>query len=160
MPLVRIDIRKHPDPQFGRKIGADDLQAIMWFAEKREWRNRGWAQIEDLGDFRQYSYKMQPQNDGTFLLKDVVLNSTSIDFLKSLSGVQVEGAKLMSLDNKAAKKIGKLQEKLAEISENLAQIPEKERGKKWVKQYSDTAKKVLALNAGREKKYSTSDYRE
>jgi len=66
------------------KMSADDLQAVMWFAEKRNWAQRGWSRVEDFGDFRDYLYKMQQESDGSLKLKDAVLRSTSEDFYNSL----------------------------------------------------------------------------
>lgn len=80
----------------GRSIQPDDLQAIMWFAEKREWKSRGWAKFEDLGDFRQYTNKLTAQPDGTFTLRGVTLNSTSTDFLSTLAGVEIVGGTLQA----------------------------------------------------------------
>lgn len=66
------------------KMSADDLQAVMWFAEKRNWAQRGWSRVEDFGDFRDYLYKMQQESDGSLKLKEAVLRATSEDFYKSL----------------------------------------------------------------------------
>jgi len=66
------------------KMSPDDLQAVMWFAEKRNWAQKGWSRVEDFGDFRDYLYSMQQQGDGTLKLKDAVLGSTSEDFFNSL----------------------------------------------------------------------------
>jgi len=136
----------------GRTIGADDLQAIMWFAEKREWRRRGWANIEDLGDFRQYAYALKPQADGTFVLNGVTLNSTSINFLKTLSGVVVEGATLKSRDTAMLKQMREARD--AQISQAMKE-----------ENLSPTAmaaaeRKYLAAQAVRGQKVSTKDYRE
>ena len=71
---------------YGEKFNMtpDDLQAVMWFAEKRNWAQKGWSRVEDFGDFRDYLYKMQQESDGSLKLKDAVLRATSEDFYKSL----------------------------------------------------------------------------
>ena len=89
--------------QLGRPINPDDLQAIMWFAEKRLWKDKGWKQGEDLGDFRQYAHKLTPNPDGSFSLRNVTLNRSSPDFLGTLSHVGLENAVLMSERRSALK---------------------------------------------------------
>ena len=89
--------------QLGRPINPDDLQAIMWFAEKRLWKDKGWKQSEDLGDFRQYAHKLTPNPDGSFSLRNVTLNRSSPDFLGTLSHVGLENAVLMSERRSALK---------------------------------------------------------
>jgi hypothetical protein len=136
----------------GRTIGADDLQAIMWFAEKREWKNRGWSKSEDLGDFRQYAYKLQPKTDGTFSMNGVTLNSTSLDFLKTLSGVEIQDATLSSVQRKAS-------EKMREAVTSMRQQAEK--GDKLSSSMMAKAEeKFLAAKQERGQKLSTNDYRE
>ncbi len=66
------------------KMTSDDLQAVMWFAEKRNWAQKGWSRVEDFGDFRDYLYRMQQESDGSLKLKDAVLKETSEDFFNSL----------------------------------------------------------------------------
>jgi hypothetical protein len=135
----------------GRTIGADDLQAIMWFAEKREWRRRGWADIEDLGDFRQYAYALKPQPDGTFILNNVTLNSTSINFLKTLSGVVVEGATLKGRDTAMLKQMREARD--AQIKQAMKE------DKLSPVSMAAAERKYLAAQAIRGQKVSTKDYR-
>lgn len=134
----------------GRTIGPDDLQALMWFAEKREWKNRGWSKSEDLGDFRQYAYKLKPQADGTFSLAGATLNSTSLDFLKTLSGVQVENTTLSASQRGATKR----------LSEAVASMVQQAKsGKLSPGLMAKAEQKFLAAKAERTQKINTDDYR-
>lgn len=77
-------VRKIGERQ-GVQMFADDLQAVMWFAEKKEWERRGWSKAADLGDFRDYLYKMrQDPVTGSLALEDATLGSTSRGFFDSL----------------------------------------------------------------------------
>lgn len=71
--------------RLGIRMQPDDLQAVMWFAEKMEWERRGWSKAADLGDFRDYLYKMRQDPDtGHLALEDATLGSTSQGFFDSL----------------------------------------------------------------------------
>lgn len=87
--------------RYGEKfrMSADDLQAVMWFAEKRNWAQKGWSRVEDFGDFRDYLYKMQQESDGSLKLKDAVLGSTSEEFYNSLE-FPAEGVQLPTASRK------------------------------------------------------------
>ena len=47
-------------------IATDDLQAIMWFAEKIHYDKQGWSRNLDKGDFRPLVESMKPTGGGTF----------------------------------------------------------------------------------------------
>jgi hypothetical protein len=136
--------------KLGRNINPDDLQAIMWFAEKREWARRGWSVFEDLGDFRNYTDRLTPNEGGTFYLADVTLNRSSIDFLRTLSGVELKGATLSALARENLKELNNSQRVLA--NEML-------RTKPRPKILENHTKKVLAAEAKVGQKVNTSDYR-
>ena len=79
--------------QTGERILADDLQAIMWFAEKRKWASEGWAKIEDLGDFRDYFHSMAIEEGGTVAMDRPTMGSSGRPFLQTLA-VRIRDAKL------------------------------------------------------------------
>jgi hypothetical protein len=136
----------------GRTITPDDLQAIMWFAEKREWTRRGWNLSEDLGDFRQYTSTMAVNPDGTFTLQGVKFNSTSLNFLRSLSGVKIEDATLAGRERDLLKKMREARE---------SQIAQAAKGGDLSPSVMARAEqKYLAAQAQRGQKISTRDYRE
>ena len=138
--------------KLGRKITPDDLQAIMWFAEKREWTRRGWNQGEDLGDFRQYTSKMEARPDGTFILNGVVFNSTSLNFLKTLHGVEIKDATLKGRDKAMLKQMRDAREsQIAQAMKGDALSPSV---------LAQAEQKYLAAQAERGRKVSTADYRE
>jgi hypothetical protein len=128
----------------GERLDGDDLQAILWFAEKRHWAEQGWSEKEDLGDFRSYLHSMDMDSAGEFDLKTPNLPSTTTDFLGSLR-VNVDGATLSpshkapirkkitqvetrigkigdgaKTDKKVAKRLKKLENELASLKAELA----------------------------------------
>lgn len=107
----------------GEALDPDDLQAIMWFAEKRVWAERGWAKEEDLGDFRQYLYKMEEDERGTFKLSDPVLNKTSPDFLQSLK-LKVERGQLTSYEKQLAEKLFDTTSRATRMEKSIQAIEE------------------------------------
>jgi hypothetical protein len=44
----------------------DDVQALLWFAEKKLWFERGYSNKLDYGDFRPLVKYMQPAEKGSF----------------------------------------------------------------------------------------------
>jgi hypothetical protein len=52
-------------------VSPDDLQAILWFAEKHHYDNMGWSRYIDKGDFRPLVERMQPTGGQTFSLRDL-----------------------------------------------------------------------------------------
>lgn len=130
----------------GRTMNPDDLQAIAWFGEKREWAKRGWSKDEDLGDFRQYLYKTVPADEtGKLKIKDGELNSASEDFLDSLTPGQFENVRVHGAENALKTKAMK---PVQDAEKSLNKAPNEDRKAYW-KQKLEERRKIAAEKAAK-----------
>lgn len=119
----------------GKPMHADDLQAIAWFGEKREWAKRGWSKDEDLGDFRQYLYKTVPADaTGRLKIRDGELNSASQDFINTLTTGQLENVRLKGPEEAAKKEASK---KARDAEDKLEQAPDEKKKAFWRQKLED-----------------------
>jgi hypothetical protein len=51
-------------------VSTDDLQAILWFAEKVHYDKMGWSKYIDKGDYRPLVERMESAGGGTFKLRE------------------------------------------------------------------------------------------
>jgi len=86
----------------GETMHADDLQAIMWFAEKREWAQRGWNEGEDLGDFRDYLFKMKQEPSGQLGMTGATLSGSRAETMPSYKG-NVQNVRLLAEERAVVK---------------------------------------------------------
>lgn len=131
----------------GEVMHSDDLQAIMWFAEKREWNQRGWADVEDLGDFRDYLHDIEVQEDGTLKLSNGMLRSTSEKFSKTLS-LPMENVRMLSLEGQVLSRIQLAKERIAGAD------PSTKKGQNTIRDWQVKLEKALAMLDNGEYRYS------